>query len=237
MTKSMITRLFMTCLTVFLAALTTFSQRKLPPYTEEVLNPEMFTAVLKDEWFYVKDETDAYLKSIEKRGEFETSAEFENRVSQTRAEFVKKVNDHIKDRKLLRRVFSVMLKASLKSYDADQGVYSVTCPAVAEVPYDIPTVETFVPTNAYVVLSDTISRGYRVSRLSVKLDPDFKWKVDRSTAIQAKSEEGNIFFRVRMMLDIRQNGITNQAKFCIVAKDISLFNEGTKLIYWKELLQ
>ncbi|MBI5463873.1 MAG: hypothetical protein HY966_02820 [Ignavibacteriales bacterium] len=210
---------------------------KLPSFTEEVFEPEAFTKALKEEWFFLKDETESLLKSIEKRGEFETSVEFDQRVVRTKADFIKRMNDHIKEKKLFRRVFTLLLKANLDSYDADKEVYSISCPEMAEVPYNIPAVLCYVPTNDYVGLSDTVANGYRETRIGVKLTPQLQWHVERPVAMQANGDQANMFFRIRLMLDLRQSDIVSQTKFRIVAKDIALYNRNTRTVYWKEVLQ
>jgi hypothetical protein len=201
---------------------------------DDELQPEAFTTILKYEWMYLRDGVDQLNKETEKRGEFETTPEFQDRVARLRRTFLDKLNAHIKDNKLEQRLFGVWFKAKLVSYDADVGIYSVKCDTNVEAPYNIPTVTCFIPPNPYVDLADSILGGYRTSKIYLKFDPDFKWTVARDDAMAAKGTEGNIVFKVHFILNITQEGFTNQALLRIIPKDIMLMNQSNKYVYWKE---
>lgn len=208
-----------------------------PAYQDDNLTPESFSVILKDEWSYLRDAMDQLNKDVEKRGEFETTPEFQARAAKARQIFLDKLNTRIKENKLDRRVFGVWFKASLVSYDADAAVYSVGCATTVEAPYDIPTVECFIPDNRYIEKADSIRGGYRTSSLRLKLNPDFKWKVSRSEAMTAKGSESNIFFKVNFVINARQDDFSTQALLKIIPKEIILMNQVNKYIFWKEELQ
>lgn len=199
---------------------------------EEILMPEDMTRILKEEWQYLKDETDAYLKTVEKKAEFETKAEYDDRVGRLRQTFVSKVNSHIAEKKFDKRVFAVLLKANLDSYSPDTGKYTITVRSFVEAPYNTPTIKCTVPPNNYVGLADSIRQGYRSSALYLKFLPNFKWTTGRDAARIAKSDEANIFFRVSMVVDLNQAGIKNQANIKIIPKEISLVNRQNQQKLW-----
>lgn len=203
------------------------------PPEEENFMPDNMTQILKEDWTFLRDETDAYLKSIEKRGEFETSPEFELRVANTKAGYINKANQHAKERRYDKRIMSALFKATLATYNPDAGVYSVRCDVSIEAPYDIPSLITFVPTNPYLGITDTVRGGYRTSKLYLKFKPDLKWKAARDVAQSAKGDEANIYFKVRFVIDLSQEGIVKQAKLKVVLKEITLMNTKTKMVYWR----
>ena len=52
------------------------------PLPEDNLTAADFTIVLKEAWTFLKDETENYTKTLGKKTEFETTAEFEKRTVQ-----------------------------------------------------------------------------------------------------------------------------------------------------------
>lgn len=207
-------------------------QQSLNP--DDFMKGEDFTKILKDEWSYLKDGIDEYLASIEKKTEFETTKEFGERVDRTKAAFVAKINNHILEKKFDKRVFGVLFKASLESYNADQQQYLIRSAESVEAPYDIPSLRCVVPKNSYVVLTDSINRGFRSSALRIKFPPKYRWGVSRDDARAAKNEEPNIYFEVRFVLDLRQEDLVKQAKLRIIPTQFSMLNSATHKIYWSQ---
>lgn len=199
---------------------------------EEILMPEELARILKEEWQYLKDETDAYLKTVEKKAEFETKAEYDDRVARLRQTFISKVNSHIAEKKFDKRVFAVLFKANLVSYSPDTGRYSINTGTFVEAPYNTPSIKCSVPPNNYVALADSVRRGYRASALHLKFRPNFTWTTGRDAARAAKSNEANIFFKVNLLLDLNQAGITNQANIKIIPKEIAMVNRQTQQKLW-----
>lgn len=203
-------------------------------YQDEDTPPESFTILLKDEWAYLRDAVDQLKNETEKRGEFETTPEFLARASRSRDSLQSKLNAHLKDTKLDRRVFGVCFKATLASYDADAEIYSVKCAATIEAPYNTPSVDCIVPSNPYIEMADSIRGGYRSSIIFMKFSPDFKWKVGRSEAQSAKGNESNLYFKVHFIVDLTQDKTTNHGKLIIIPKDIELINRTNNYVYWNE---
>ncbi len=201
---------------------------------DENMKGEDFTRILKEEWSYLKDATDGYLASTAKKTEFETSTEFSNRVAALKAALVNKINAHIVEKKFDRRVFGVLFKASLINYDADKQEYRIGSSESVEAPYDIPTLHCVVPKNPYVVLTDSVNRGFRSSAIRVRFPAKYRWKVSRDDARMAKGEEASIYFEVRFILDLHQEDMVREAKFRMIPTKITMENINSKKVYWTE---
>jgi hypothetical protein len=206
-----------------------------PSFQDDDLSPESFTNILKGEWTYLRDSIDQMNKRTAVRGEFETTSEFQVRTARERQGFLEKLNKHIRDNKMDSRIFGVLFKASLVSYNADAGVYAVQCAATVDAPYDIPTVVCFIPANPYVGLADSILGGYRTSKIYLKFDSVFNWTVGRKEAMNAKQNERNLSFKVHFAVDLSQNNFMNQAIIKIVPKDIALIDQADKHVYWRDV--
>jgi hypothetical protein len=206
--------------------------------TEDLnMTPEKTAELFKTHWTVLRDATEDFFRRIEKRGEFETSDEFVRRAEREKETYSAKVDAHIKETKINRRMFGVLLKATLQSYDANTGVYSVICVDNVNAPYDTPVLMCTIPSNAYVGMMDTTQGGYRNSKLYLKFDPDFKWSAPRKVAFAAKGDEGNIYFKLRFVLDISQHDITDKAYIRIIPIDLRLVNQGQHLQYWRQDLR
>jgi len=131
----------------------------------------------------------------------------------------------------------VLLKASLDQYDADDQIYSVTCPTFIEAPYNLPSIATEIQPNAYVALADSIRKGYRTSSVYLNFNPSFRWQVNREIAQAAKNDQGNIVFKVRFKLDLTQGDGRKGARFLIVPKQIVFYNQKTNAVYWEQTLR
>ncbi|HTY37820.1 MAG TPA: hypothetical protein VMH23_11955 [Bacteroidota bacterium] len=206
------------------------------PLSEDNLSPAEFTTILKEAWTFLKDESDNYVKTVGKKTEFETTAEFEKRSVEARQQYLAKITKYIKDKKLDQRVIGVNMKAGLEQYDADSQIYSIASPTVIDAPYNLPTVSTEIPANSYVALSDTIRKGYRTSAIHLKFSPYFKWQVARDIAKAAHTDEASIVFKVRFKIDMSQAGASKGARFVIIPKQIMLLNQRSNTIYWEQAL-
>jgi len=200
--------------------------------TTDVMMPEQFTETLKQVWTMLKNEMDSYLASIESKDEFETASEFERRVTDSRRQYIAKVVKYSRDQKLDKREFSVLFKASLGVYDADKEMYPLSSPTVVDAPYNIPTVQCVIRKNPYVALADSIRQGYRTSSLFVNLPKGNKWQVSRDLARAAKADEDQIYFRVKMTIDIEKADVKKQAILELVPKQLALVNNKTNQVYW-----
>jgi hypothetical protein len=203
-------------------------------YQDENTPSESFTILLKDEWAYLRDAVAQLKTATETRGEFETTPEFQTRVARSRDSLQSKLNTHLKETKLDHRIFGLWLKATLVSYNADAEIYSLKCETTIEAPYNIPTVDCLVPSNLFIDLADSIRGGYRTSRIFMKFNPDFKWKVGRNEAQSAKGNESNIFFKVHFVVSLTQEGSAIHGQLKIIPKDIALMDRNNNYVYWKE---
>lgn len=205
-------------------------------YQDDNMTTEAFAALLKQEWFFLRDEQDKFIQETQKKGEFETTSEFQSRTTQRKQLFLETVNKHVKENKLDQRVFGIWMKASLLNYDADQGIFTLSCPVSIEAPYDISSVQCFLPNNPFVELTDSVMNGYRSSKIQLKLHPNFKWHINREQARDAQASEVNIYFKVHFTLGFVPGGSEKQMMVRIIPKDISLIDQYKKLLYWHEVL-
>ena len=208
--------------------------QKAPAVQYEDIQPEAFSAVLKTEWMYLREAFDQWQNEIQKRGEFETTTEFQSRVAHSRQAFLDKLAAHLREAKLDRKVFGLWFRATFDSYDADAGVYSLKTPDLVEAPYEIPTVNCFIPENPFVGIADSIRGGYRTSQIYLRFNPDFKWVVARDEAMKAKAQASSILFRVQFVIRMTLDSEKNRAVLKMIPKDIALMNPQTKFVYWKE---
>ena len=201
---------------------------------EETLTPDQVTQLLKDEWGFLKENIDDFLKKTEVRDEFETQPEFEIRVARERKALIDRVNARVREKKLDRRSFTTLFKVNFIRYHIDSSYYSLTAPTPIEAPYDIPQLATVVLENPHVGLADTTERGFRKSNLYLKYKPDFRWGVNRDIARAAREDSSNIAFRVKFALDLTQQAAGKQAVLRIVPREVALYNIIRKTVYWKE---
>jgi hypothetical protein len=206
------------------------AQQSLNP--DEYMKGEEFTKILKDEWSYLKDEVDEYIAATKSKSEFETSKEYADRIARTKASLIAKINSHIQEKKYDKRVFGVLFKASLGSYDADRQQYIISGSGTVEAPYDIPTLECIVPKNQFVVLTDSVNRGFRTSALRIRIPHNYRWSVPRDEAKAANANEANIYYQVRFVLDLHQEDLTKQATIRIIPTQISMLNVESHKVYW-----
>ena len=198
----------------------------------DVMMPEQFTETLKQVWTMLKNEMDTYLESIRAKDEFETGPEFERRVTDSRRQYIAKVLKYSRDQKLDQREFSVLFKANLGVYDADKEMYPLSSPTVVDAPYNIPTVQCVIRNNPYVALADSVRKGYRTSSLFVNLPKGNKWQVSRDLARAAKVDEDQIYFRVKMTIEIEKADVKKQAILELVPTQFALINNKTNQVFW-----
>lgn len=204
---------------------------------EDNLEPGEFTAILKESWSFLKDETDTLARIVGTKLEFETMAEFERRAVNARSQYLSKITRYVKDKKFDTRILGVLFKARLVEYNADTQLYSVTSPTLVEAPYNIPQVITDVPGNPYVALADSITKGYRTSSIYLNFSPYFRWRANRDTARAAKADEAKMYFRIRFKVELQQTGTSGSARFTIVPQRLMLINQRTNSVYWEQALR
>jgi hypothetical protein len=203
-----------------------------PPSSDNVMTPQQFTETLKQVWSFLKTEMETYQTSIQSKGEFETSSEYERRATDLRRQYVAAVMKYSSDQKLDQREFGVLFKASLGAYDADKQMFPLSSGTIVDAPYNIPIVQCVIRKNAYVALADSIRKGYRTSSLYISLPKGNKWQVSRDMARSAKADEDQIYFRVKMMINIENTDRKEQAILELVARELALVNSKTNQVYW-----
>ncbi len=203
---------------------------------EDNLAPADFTNIVKEAWTFLKDETEALLNATAKKTEFETTQEFEQRVADARKQYLEKVGKFYKDKKYDQREFGVLFKANLVSYDADSQTYMLTSKSVVEIPYDIPWLHVSLDKNALVALADSVARGYRSTSMYLKMTPPLRFEVPRDLAKSAKTDEADLYFRVRLTVNTLQENFKNEAQMTMYANYIQLFNRKTNIVYWEQRL-
>lgn len=200
----------------------------------ENITPEDFTQLLKQVWTFLKDETVKYSNATQGKSEFETTSDFNRKVTDFRGQYISNVIKFSREQKLPQRTFAIPFKATLNKYDADAQLYSLLSRGTIEAPYNIPTVQCVVPSNPYLALGDSIREGYRISTLFLNLKPDFKLQMVRDAAKAAKMDEGDIYFRVNAVIDIEASKDPSQAQLSVIPKRIELVNTKTNKIFWEE---
>ena len=221
----------------FIPTILLMAQTQQAVYQDEDTPPESFTILLKDEWAYLRDAIDQLKKETENKGEFETTREFQTRVMRSHDSLQNRLNTHMRETRLDRRVFGLWFKAELGEYNADAEIYLVKCSATIEAPYSIPAVDCIVPANSYLDLADSIVGGYRTSSIFMKFNPYYEWKVGRDEAQKAKSNQNKLFFKVHFIVTLTQEGSAIHGQLKIIPKDIALMNRANNYVYWKEEIQ
>ena len=111
-----------------------------------------------------------------------------------------------------------------------------TSNAAVEIPYDIPWLDVSLDDNPLVVLADTIARGYRNTTMQLKMSPPLRYEVPLELARDVKGGEGNLYFRVRLTLNMLQENFTNEALLRMTPFHIQLLNRETNAVYWEQNL-
>ena len=200
------------------------------------LAPADFTNIVKEAWIYLKNETESFLNNTAKKTEFETTQEFEKRVADLRKKYLDNVTKFSTDKKFDKREFGILFKANLVSYDADTKTYMVSSNSTVEIPYDIPYLQVGMTNNALVGLTDSVARGYRSTTMYLKMKPPLHYEVPLDLAKTAKADQGDLFFLVKLTVNMLQENFTKEAQITMSAHHIELFNRRTKLVYWESNL-
>jgi len=208
-----------------------------PPASDELMSPEQFTETLKQVWSFLKVEMEKYLEAIKSKGEFETSSEYDRRATDSRRLYVAAVMKYSTDQKLNERDYNVLFKAVLGAYDADKQMFPLNSSTIVDAPYNIPIVQCVIRKNSYIAMADSIRRGYRTSSVYINLPKSNKWQVSRDLARSAKADEDQIYFRVKMRINIEKTDLKDQAVLELVPRQLALINNKTGKVYWTAPIQ
>ncbi len=212
------------------------AQEEAPAQTQpgvEEMTAEDFTILLKTVWSFLKNEREEFEAAVASKSEFETTREYDQRTRDRRRQYVANILKYSRDQKLNTRTFNIYFKARLDHYNADKSVYTVTSHQTIDAPYNIPTVRCIVPRNPYLMLADSVRTGYRTSVMYLSFKPAFLWSSPREIAQTAKQDEPNVYFRVRVAIDIESNDGKAEARLVIVPSQMALVNKETNQVFWE----
>ena len=204
------------------------------PEKEQTLQAEDFSDVIKSVWDVVKKGADDYHDELRTRNEFETATDFDARMLQRHNDIAAKIQAFADEKKISERVFAVWMPARLVKYNADTQTYTVSTSTQIEVPPRSEDIATRCPQNQYISLVEKSRQGYRFANLSLAAKPEYTWHVDRQTALGAKSDEPNVFFKVWFRIDMSQAFTGATGELTIIPIKISLVNKGSNVTYWSD---
>ena len=198
------------------------------------LNADQCYDLVKTIWDGLKKMSEEHQSIIAVKSEFETTAEFTDRVRKAKDQYINKVNKFSQENKLSEKVYSVWMKADLVKYDADNQVYSVTSPTKILVQPKKKEISVVCPPNKYLLINEKNSKGYRFANLQLNTTPEFSWFVNKQTAQSAKDKENVMFFKVtfRFRIDVAESD--NQVLLTIVPTKIALMDQQENFTYWSD---
>jgi hypothetical protein len=202
------------------------------PHT--TLTPEQCYDVIKTAWDGLKKISEQYIEEVTVKGEFESTAEFNERMRKAKDQFINKVNKFSAENKLQEKVFSVWLKAELVKYDADNQIYSVKSPTEILIQPKKTDIAVACADNKYVVITEKNKGGYRRATLRLNTDPEFSWFVNKQTAQSAKKKEHVMFFKLWFSMSVSVDESNNQIVLMIVPTKLALMDQAENFTYWSE---
>ncbi|MBM4169176.1 MAG: hypothetical protein FJ215_08485 [Ignavibacteria bacterium] len=205
------------------------------PGTEEIM-PENFTLLLKQAWSFLKSESEKYVSQSESKSEFETKADFDERLASFRRQYHTNVAKYVKDQKLDQRTFVLRFKAQLDKYTVETETYTIRASETLEAPYNIPTVQCSVSPNPFVALADSVRQGYRISSLHLNFRPALTLRMSKDVAASAKSDQDGVFFRIHLQVSLDSSKDPAQSRLVLVPKRILLINTKAAKTYWEQAL-
>lgn len=212
-----------------------FSQSILESHDpNQTLSVEQCMDLIKTTWDELKKLSDVHAAAIAEKNEFESSAEYNDRIRKSKDEYIANIRKFYSDNKLSSKVFSVWLKAELNKYDADNQTYGLKSPTQILIQPKKFDIEVIVPGNKYVTITEKNTGGYRRAYIHLNTKPEFTWFVNKQTAQDAKSKEQAIFFKFSFTLDISFDESANLIKLQIVPAKIALMNQPENFTYWSE---
>lgn len=228
-------KLLFGCAVFALLGSSLYSQSVLQTYDpKNTLTSEQCYDVIKTAWDGLKKISEQYTEEVAAKGEFESTAEFNERVRKAKDQFINRVNKFSTENKLQEKIFSVWLKADLVKYDADNQIYSVKSPTEILVQPKKTEIAVTCADNKYVVISEKNKGGYRRATLRLNTDPEFSWFVNKQTAQSAKKKEHVMFFKLWFTLNASVNESSNQIVLMIVPARLALMDQAENFTYWSE---
>lgn len=211
------------------------SQSLLQSYDpNQTLTSQQCVDIIKTAWDGLKVIADEYNSNVAERSEFESTAEYNDRIRKSKDEYISKIRKFYSDNKLNTTIFSVWLKAELNKYDADNQTYGIKSSTQILTQPKKKDIAVIVPSNKYVAMTEKNSSGYRRAYIHLNTNPEFTWFVNKQTAQEAKSKEQSIFFKYSFSLDISFDESAHQILLQIVPTKIALMNQSENFTYWSE---
>ena len=212
-----------------------YSQTPLDNYDpNQTLSSDECYDVIKIVWDGLKKISEDYTQHAAVKSEFESTAEFNERLRKSKDQFVNNVNKYFRDNKLDERKYSVWFKANLMKYDADNQIYSVKSPTQILVQPSKSDIAVTVTPNKYVTIVEKNQSGYRRANFQLSTEPEFSWFVNRQTAQSAKNKESQIYFKLWFRYNIYVNEPDNQIVLQIVPGRLALMDQQENFTYWSE---
>ncbi len=227
---------YATCLLCGLLLFSTlYSQNSITSYDPKTtLTSDQCFDVVKATWDGLKKISEEYESDVAVKSEFESTAEFNERLRKSKDQYVSKVRKFSDDNNLTAKSFSVWMKADLIKYDADNQVYSVKSPTQILVQPKKKDIAITCPANKYLIVTEKNEKGYRRAFLQLNTDPDFSWYVNKVTAQAAKAREQQIYFKLTFTFDIRVNESDGQIILQITPHKLALIDQSENFTYWSE---
>lgn len=200
----------------------------------ETITADQYADVVKAVWDELKKASDEYTAQMKSKNEFETSQEFDARMTRERDAYWGKIVKFNTEQKLSERTFPVLMNVQLKTYNADRQVYAIGSTSSIIVPPSGEHVTVTCTQNPYVAIRETKQKGYKYAHLVMNTTPDFLWHVGPDMARAAKSAEANVHFKVWFKLDITQPLVNTTARLVMVPMKIALVNTANNTVYWTE---
>lgn len=225
----------LTLLLVLFSFSSLYSQDILSTYdAKTTLTSDQCFDIIKNVWDELKKISEDYTSQVAVKSEFESTAEFNDRVRKDKNQFVLKVLQFSEKNKLSTQEYSVWMKAELVKYDADKQVYSVKCPTQILVQPSKDDIAVACPVNKYVSIEEKDEKGYRRAFIQLKTDPEFSWFVNKITAQSAKNKEQRIFFKLSFSFNTLVNEKTNQIVLQLIPHKLALMDQSENFVYWSE---
>lgn len=200
----------------------------------QTLSPQQCMELIKTAWDSLKALSDNRLSLATVKDEFESTADYNERIRKVNDEFIARIRAFYSENKFNTKVYSVWLKAELVKYDADNQTYGIRSPTQILLQPKKSEIAVIIPANKYVAITEKNSGGYRRAYLHLNTAPEFTWFVNKQTAQAAKSNENSIQFKFSFSLDISYNEASHQVLLQIVPSKIALMNQSENFTYWNE---
>lgn len=201
---------------------------------EETLSPDKCYDLIKTVWNGLKKISEDYKSHAAVKSEFESTAEFNERVRKSRDQFVNNVNKFFLENKLDVNIYSTWFKAELVKYDADNQVYNVKSSTQILVQPKKDDIAVVVPPNKYVSIVEKNQGGYRRAHFQLATEPEFSWFVNKQTAQAAKNKEHQIYFKLWFKFNVYVLEATEQIVIQLVPSKLALMDQQENFTYWSE---